>query len=116
MQKNSASEGSPSSGDVSAESSHEERLIADGNAIDMNKVSTDDASGSSEDSESGLDSHISLSCTEDSNHEVDEVEIEETDGQKPVCAGSAVTRSTFEALLLAVGKKHKFSKFTREMF
>ena len=114
-EKNNDDEGaccpcSPSSADASAAGSHEEIQAEDRNTLDVDEDST--ASGSAVELTSEPDSQTSLSITEDSIDEVDE--LEETDSHKPVCAGSAVSRSTFEALLLAVGKKHKFSKSAKE--
>ena len=52
-----------------------------------------------------------MSSVEDSVGHADDVEDYSL---RPVSAGSAVTRGTFEALLLALSKKHKFSKSAKQ--
>ena len=65
-------------------------------------------------SESDINSDSSSMVTSIDEDSVGHVDDVEDNSLKPVCAGSGVTRGTFEALLLALSKKHKFSKSAKQ--
>ena len=65
-------------------------------------------------SESDINSESSATVMSSVEGSVGHADDVEDYSLRPVCASSAVTRGTFEALLLALSKKHKFSKSAKQ--